>query len=114
MGQPSRFTFKNRDDHVARGFSSKGHTACDHLIKHDAQTPEVTTRVYRHTSRLVRGHVTNGAHHDSRIRFSFKIVRLLRTLGQFGQTKIQNLYVPIATKHDVFRFYVTMDYSGGV
>ena len=89
--------------------------ARDHLVKHNPKTENVAARINLPATGLFGRHVLHCAHHQAggnvHVLGSSRLRRRLLLFGEFGQTKIQHLYVAVVAQHDVFRLDVAMDDS---
>src|SRR6185369_3847350 len=107
---------------IGCGLPFERSTACHHLVDHNSQTPDITSRIYLFATRLFGRHVMRGTHDHAGVRLDqnprrgFGIRR--RTVGsslcEFCQTKIEYLHKTIATDHDVVGLNIAMNYAGSM
>ena len=93
---------------VARGREPPGH----HLVQHDTEGPDVTSRVGGRADTLLGRHVGGRADGDTdagQLR-----PRLLLRTNELGDTEVQNLHEPIAGDEQVGRLDVAVHDAGGM
>src|SRR5438132_4156925 len=107
-GQEKRwdFVFEYRFDYRANGEPDERRFSRHHLIKHYAQTPYIGTSINLVSAGLLGRHVLRCPHYHA---WRCLEPRFGLAGYQLSQAKIQQLYVPIATQHDVLRLYVAMN-----
>src|SRR5262245_1341638 len=66
MGQRHRLFLENLHDRVRTGAPAKWFRSGNHLVNDDAYAPDVTARIRRFRLRLLRRHVVDGAHDQTR------------------------------------------------
>ena len=86
---------------------AKCHSACCHFVQHGAKGKEVAAPVQFLTSRLLRRHVSYGAHRCSgagKVRVDRCLIgrRLIGLSRQFRQPEIQNFRRLDVSVHDTF------------
>ncbi|HYK87667.1 MAG TPA: hypothetical protein VE398_02785 [Acidobacteriota bacterium] len=80
--------------------------ARDHFVKHDAERKDVCSRVKRFSADLLRGHVSGGSGGRALAAGNIRCMR--------GQAKVQDLYAPRGSDHDIGTLEITVDDPGSV
>ena len=112
----------DRGHDLHHGAAPEGPSARDRLVEHRTEGKDVAARVDGAACRLLRRHVVRRAEDDAGLRPSLKRCRQPARLGALGdfrlgqlrQAEVEDLDVPVAAHHEVFRLQIAMHDPGAV
>ena len=113
---PIRLVHEDGGDRVRRRIPAERRPACQHLVEHAAERPDVGARIHLEPTCLLRRHVGRGSDDRARPRLDHGLPRgpPARPLAVGGDAEVEDLHQPVRAYHDVLGFDVAVDDTGAV